>query len=142
MLKRKIKYEDFNGDEVEDVHYFNISKPELIEMEVAYKKGFGTFLQDIVDTKDNKELIKQFKEIVLIAYGVKTEDGKRFEKSDQLREEFSQTAAFQSLFMELATVDDAAVEFFKGIIPKDMRGGFEQSAKASALSSAPTPPST
>jgi type I restriction-modification system DNA methylase subunit len=63
-----------------------------------------------------------FKELILMAYGVKSEDGRRFIKTDQLREEFSQTEAFNVLFMELATNDDAAVIFMDGILPRDMRG--------------------
>lgn len=120
MLKREIKYEDFDGVEQTDVYYFNISKPELIELEVEYPEGFGGMIQRIVETKDNKELIKQFKELVLLAYGEKSADGKRFIKSDELREQFSQTAAYQSLFVELATSDTAAVDFLKGILPKDI----------------------
>lgn len=122
MLKRTITFENFDEETESDVFYFNLSKPELIEMEVEHKQGMSKLLQSIVDTKDNKELIKMFKELILMAYGVKSEDGRRFIKTDQLREEFSQTEAFNVLFMELATNDDAAVIFMDGILPRDMRG--------------------
>ncbi len=49
-----------------------------------------------------------------MAYGQKSDDGKRFIKSEQLREEFSQTAAYSTLFMELAMDDNAAVIFLEG----------------------------
>lgn len=120
MLKREIKYEDFDGNETSEIVYFNISKPELIELEVMYEQGFGRMLEQIIETKDNKELVSRFKDLVLMAYGQKSEDGKRFIKSDKLREEFSQTAAYQELFMELATDENAAVIFLKGILPKDI----------------------
>lgn len=120
MLKREIKYEDFNGDETTDTFYFNLSKPELIELEVEYPEGFVGMLNQIIETKDNRELIKLFKKIVLLAYGEKSPDGKRFVKNDELREQFEQTAAYQALFVELATTDDAATNFLKGILPKDM----------------------
>jgi hypothetical protein len=139
MLKREIEYEDFNGVKTTDVFYFNISKPELIELEVEYEQGFGKLLEDIVEAKNNKELVKQFKAIVLMAYGQKSEDGKRFIKSDQLREEFSQTAAYNALFMELATDDNAAVVFLQSVLPKDMVGDID-AAKLTALPSPPTPP--
>lgn len=122
MLKRKITYENFDGEEESDVFYFNLSKPELIELEVEQKQGMAKLLQNIIDTKDNRELIKTFKKLILLAYGVKSEDGKRFIKSDKLREEFSQTEAYNVLFMELASSDDAAVAFMDGILPRDMRG--------------------
>jgi hypothetical protein len=119
MLKREIKYEDFDGNEQTDIFYFNISKPEMVELEVEYPEGLKGFIEKIIETKDNKELINQFKRIILLAYGKKSDDGKRFIKNDELREEFSQTAAYQALFIELATVDNAAADFITGILPKD-----------------------
>lgn len=126
MLKREIEFEDYNGDKTSEIFYFNISKPELIELEVMYDQGFGKMLERIVEEKDNKELVRHFKELVLLAYGQKSEDGKRFVKSDQLREEFSQTAAYSELFMQLATDDNAATVFLKGILPKDVAGEIDK----------------
>lgn len=145
MLKREIKYEDFNGENVSEVVYFNISKPELIELEVEFNEGYGKMLERIIETKDNKELIKRFKEIVLLAYGVKSDDGRRFIKSDALREEFSQTAAYQELYMDIASNDNTAVEFLTGILPKDLRGELvktvtETSDVSNVPSGAPIPP--
>ena len=139
MLKREIEFEDFNGVKTTEVFYFNISKPELIELEVEYDQGFGQMLQNVVEAKNNKELIKQFKRIVLIAYGQKSEDGKRFIKSDKLREEFAQSAAYNELFMELATDDNAAVAFLTSVLPKDMQGELSKS-QLSMLPTPPTPP--
>ncbi len=133
MLKRGITYEDFNGETVTDIFYFNISKPELIEMEVEYEEGFGSWIKKIIDAKDHKTLLHQFKKLVLLAYGEKSEDGKRFIKNDQLREEFSQTAAYQSLFIELATDDGAASTFLIGALPKDMTGALEKSLETTPI---------
>ena len=125
MLKREITYEDFNGNKVTDVFYFHISKPELIELEVEYPKGLTSWIEKIIKTNDHKELMKLFKEIVLLTYGEKSEDGKRFIKSDELRTAFSQSPAYSVLFMELASQDEAAVDFLKGVLPKDMAVEFE-----------------
>lgn len=142
MLKREIKYEDFNGETVVDTFYFNISKPELIEMEVEYEQGLGKFLQSIIDTSDHKELIKKFKEIVLLAYGEKSDDGKYFIKSDEMKNKFSQSAAYTTLFMELAQNDNAAVIFLRGVLPQDMIGQIDQDKPTSlpAPPPAPSPP--
>ncbi len=137
MLKREINFEDFNGNPSTEVFYFNISKPELIELEVEYDEGFGAMIQGVIDAKDHKTLIKRFKDIVLMAYGQKSVDGKRFIKSEQLREEFAQTAAYSALFMELATDDNAAVIFLKSVLPRDMVGEFDK-----AVTSTPSPPPT
>jgi hypothetical protein len=126
MLTREIKYEDFNGETVVEKFYFNISKPELVEMEVEYKEGLGQKIQNIIDAKDYKQLIRMFKEIILAAYGQKSEDARRFIKNDTLREEFVQTAAYHVLFMELAGDATAAAEFLKGVLPKDMTGEMDK----------------
>ncbi len=122
MLKRAINFEDFEGNATTEIFYFNISEPELIELEVEFDKGFKAMLESIIEAKDHKNIVKRFKEIVLLAYGEKSADGKRFVKNDRLREEFSQTAAYGALFMELATDDNAAVIFLKGVLPKKLTG--------------------
>lgn len=139
MLKREIKYEDFNGEEQIDVVYFNLSKPELIELQVSKEGGMGNLLQKIIDTKDIREIINMFKEIILMSYGEKSDDGKRFIKSDELREQFSQTAAFQSLFMELAEDEDAAAKFINGLIPKDVLALAQEQDKPKIGDTKPAP---
>ena len=78
-------------------------------------------LKRIVDAKDNKEIFKHFKAIILKAYGEKSQDGRRFIKSEELSEEFAQTEAFVELIMELASSETAAAEFVNGIIPKPVQ---------------------
>lgn len=129
MLKRNITYEDFNGKTITETFYFNLSKAELVEMEYNYKNGFAAEIEAISKAEDNKSLIAIFKDLILRAYGEKSEDGKRFVKNDELREQFSQTAAYSELFMELATNDKAASDFISGIIPKDMSEAVEEEIK-------------
>lgn len=136
MLKRDVTYEDFDGETCTEAFYFNLSKSELIELEVGYKEGLQEALQRIIKTNDRKQLIEEFKRIILRAFGVKSDDGKRFVKSDELREAFSQTAAYDSLFIELATNDKAAATFIKGIMPKDLAMEVEK-AETAELSSSP-----
>lgn len=123
MLKRDIKYTDFDGNEVTETFYFNITKSEAVELEVGHKGGMEEFLKRIVQTQDHASMISEFKRIILLSYGVKSEDGKRFIKSDEMREEFSQTAAFDALFIELASNEDAAATFIKGVLPADLVRG-------------------
>jgi hypothetical protein len=126
MLKKTVKYEDYNGNKVSEDFYFNLTKAELLEIELSYNDGFAETLQKIVDSKDNRTLVQEFKKIVLLAYGVKSDDGKVFMKSDKIREQFEHTAAYSALFMELATDDKAAAEFINGITPKDISANIPQ----------------
>jgi hypothetical protein len=120
MLKRQITYTDFNDEEITETFYFNISKPELIELEVEYAGGFSALINRIIETTDPKRLIDEFKRLILLAYGVKSDDGKKFIKNDELRAEFENHAAYQQLFTEMATVEGAAEQFFKGVLPSDL----------------------
>lgn len=134
MLKRDITYEDFDGKSVTETFYFNISKPELIEMEVEYKEGFDKYLEKVIQADDKKELMAVFKRIVLLSYGQKSDDGKRFIKNDELRKDFEQTAAYISLFTELALDDDAAAKFINGVLPRDIVEGKKEAEKPAPAS--------
>lgn len=123
MLKRDITYTDFNGNTVTDTFYFNLSKSELVEMEYSHKEGLGEMLQRLIETQDKGAIIGEFKKLVLQAYGQKSEDGKRFIKNEQLREEFVQSPAYDALFMELAMDDQKAAAFIQGVLPKEMSEG-------------------
>lgn len=137
MLKRTIKYEDFDGKEQEEMFYFNISKPELIALEVDHPKGFGAWMEEVMKAKDNKTLMEQFKRIVLLAYGEKSDDGRNFVKNDELKAKFESSAAYISLFTELAMDDNAAAEFLLGVLPRDMTE--ESRKKMETSTAAPTP---
>ena len=120
MLKKTITYTDYNGNERTEDFYFNLSKAEIMEMEMSTAGGLTEMIQKIVAAQDTPAIIKVFKEIILKAYGEKSPDGKRFIKSEELSTAFSQTEAFSQLFMELATDADAAAKFVNGIIPVDL----------------------
>ena len=122
MLKKTITYTDYNGTKREEDFYFNLTKAELMEMEMSTSGGLAEMIQNIVKAQDAPAIIKVFKDLVLKAYGEKSLDGKRFMKVDEngtpLSIAFSQTEAYSNLFMELATNTEAASEFVNGIVPK------------------------
>lgn len=120
MLKKTITYEDYNGVERTEDFYFNLSKAEVMEMEMSTKGGLAEMIDRIVKAQDQPAIIQIFKDLILKAYGVKSLDGRRFEKNDEIRADFAQTEAFSILFMELATDADAAAKFINGIVPKDI----------------------
>jgi hypothetical protein len=120
VLKKTITYENFNEEEVSEDFFFHLSKAELVELEMSTEGGLSDSLQRIVAEEDTKKIVEEFKRIVLQAYGVKSPDGRRFTKNQQLREEFESTEAYSTLFMELVTNTDAAIEFVNGIIPKGL----------------------
>lgn len=118
MLKMTRKYTDFNGVEREEDFYFNFTKAEVAEMELGVTGGMSEMIKKIVATKDLPSLIKIFKELVLKAYGVKSDDGRQFIKNEELSTAFAQTQAYSDLFMELASDDKAAADFINQVLPK------------------------
>lgn len=113
-------YTDFNGIERKETCHFNLTKAEIMEMELTTTGGLAEMIQKVVDTKDTPSIIKIFKELILKAYGEKSEDGRRFIKSKELSEAFAQTPIYSELFMLLATDPDAAAKFINEIIPADV----------------------
>lgn len=120
MLKKTIEYADYNGLTRKEDFYFNLTKAEIMEMEMSTSGGLAEMIQRIVAAQDAPSIIKVFKDLVLKSYGVKSPDGKRFIKTDELTMEFAQTEAYSILFMELATDADAAAAFVNGIMPADV----------------------
>jgi hypothetical protein len=117
MLKKVITYTDFDGNERTETFYFNLTKAEAMEMELSIDGGLVKLIEKIVEANNLKEIIGLFKEIILKSYGEKSSDGKRFIKSQEVRDAFSQTEAYSELFMELATNSDSAAAFVNGIVP-------------------------
>lgn len=121
MLKRTIgPYKDFDGEMRETTWYFDVSQPELVELEVEFDAGFEGMIQKIIETTDRKGLVKIFKRIVLMGVGDQVMDNGvlRFKKSDEIRQRFADTMAYNVLFMELATDDEKAAEFMQGVLPE------------------------
>lgn len=134
MLKKSITYVDYNGEKQTDDCYFNLSKAELLEMEMSEKGGFENYIRTLMEEKDNKKIYKLFKDLILMSYGQKSADGRSFIKKKMvdgqmiyLKDEFEQTEAFTELMMELLSGgDEAMAKFINSLIPKEIA---EQAAK-------------
>lgn len=118
MLKQKLTYTDYDGTERTEDFYFNLTRTEILEMEMETVGGVQKMIEKIIAAQDTKSLIAVFKDLILRSYGEKTLDGKRFVKTKEITEAFSQTEAYSDLFFKLATDTDAATTFVNGIIPQ------------------------
>lgn len=119
MLKRDITFEDYDGKPVTETFYFNLNKAELLEMELS-SGGMQDKIKEIVAANDVKSIMAVFKEILLASVGRKSEDGRRFIKNDEIRDDFQQSNAYPTMFVELATNDKSASEFINGLLPADL----------------------
>lgn len=118
MLTKTIKYTDYNGVEREEDFTFNLSKADILEMELSTEGGLDQKLRRIAQRMQGPEIMSEFKKIIMKSYCVKSDDGRRLIKSDKLSEEFTQTEAYSELLMELISDPDKAADFMKAIVPK------------------------
>ena len=116
MIKKTVKYVDFEGVEREENFFFNLTEAELTELELSETGGLKKTLERIIEAQNTKELVRIFKVLLLQAYGEKSLDGRRFVKSEEITKNFEQTVAYSDIFMELAFDDEKASEFINGLI--------------------------
>lgn len=125
-----VEYTDYNGVERKEDFFFNLTKAELLEMEMGIVGGFNAMVQRAIDAQDQPTLIATFKDLLLKSVGVKSADGRRFIKNDEVRADFKETEAYSILFMKYATDAEAASKFINGIVPKDLAQEAQQIAPA------------
>lgn len=141
MICRPITYKNFDGNKITEDFYFHLSALELLEMEFEDVKGMEAVLREMVATQDMKKLVEWFKRIILASYGVRSEDGRRFVKSPELTHEFSQSFAFDALFLELCTDAEAGAKFINSLVPEDLEAKVKAAQPQDKPSGPPPVPS-
>lgn len=129
MLKRTITYTDYDGNERTEDFMFNLNKSELTTMQMSHEGGLQQRLKRMIAKQDAPEIMKTFRELIRAAYGEKSDDGRRFIKSDEISTAFEQTEAYNILFMELCTDAKKAGEFIEQILPEDLRNAAADAIK-------------
>lgn len=121
MLKKTVTYKDFNEVEHTEDFYFNLTKAEIIEMELtAVGNSLAKHMENVIASNNGQMIMDVFKSIIFKSYGIKSDDGKRFIKSDQLSLDFSHTAAYDVLYVELVTDAKASAAFINGLVPAEL----------------------
>lgn len=121
MLKKDITFENLDGDMITQTFYFNLNKAELVAMEMeGGEGGFQAAMQQIIDSKDGKAIMEQFRNIILKTVGYRHEDGIRFIKTQDYRDAFEESGAYSELFVSLVTDAEAGAQFINGVIPRNL----------------------
>lgn len=115
MLKKVINYVDFNGQQQSETHYFHMNRMEATKFEARYGGDLGAYAKALGEgtAKENFEFIE---DIILTAYGERTPDGRGFNKSKEVVDQFKHSLAYDALFEEMVTVEGAAEQFGLGIV--------------------------
>lgn len=128
MLKKTYTYKDYNDVERTESFYFHFTEAEILDMEMSAEGGFAERVQRIIDAKDQAALMKLIKKFVIDAYGIKSDDGRRFIKNEEVKTAFLECPAFSDIFMDMVTNDELAAEFVNGVIPDTMKKRFAEIA--------------
>lgn len=126
MLKKSIAFEDFNGTSCTEDFYFNLTKADLVKMEIVEKDGLESMIEDIVKADDRKKMLEVMDRFIATSYGIKSADGKKFERSEAISNDFMNSNAYSELFVEFCTHTDKLIEFMLGVIPAELRGSINE----------------
>ena len=108
MYKKTITYTDYDGNERTENLYFHVKKSQIIEMELRTPGGLRKKIEEIIAVNDIAGLIDTMNAFMRMAYGVKSEDGRRFiQKTPEGRslfDEFVETEAYEK-YMDMLLDD-------------------------------------
>lgn len=135
MLKKTITFPDLDGNEVTDDFYFNLTEAEAIELEVNYPGGLSSYVESLVEGVDPelpigkapraKEIVALVKDLIHRTVGQRSDDGRYFDKSEEIRQRFMNSNAYSVMFMELLSNAEMAAQFFNDVMPAKIRDKVE-----------------
>lgn len=117
MLKKTITFVDYDGNTRTEDHYFNINEAEALKLELGEAGGLTEKIKRIIAAQNVPEIMETFEYLIKTSYGIKSPDGREFEKSEEITRKFVQSEAYSKFMIELCTKDGAAVDFVNGILP-------------------------
>lgn len=123
MVCETITTVDFNGIERTEDFYFHLTEAEVVQLDSEAEGGLTAMMEKCAQTDDAKTVLEEFKKIILLSYGEKSPDGRRFIKSKEATEAFAQTEAFSQLYMSLLTDANKASDFFQKVVSKVSKVG-------------------
>lgn len=119
MLKKKITYTDYNGMERTDNFYFNMTEREIVMLLARLGvDDLKEYTDKLAQSGDTKAMFSFVDDIILSSVGAKSEDGKRFVKSQKIRDDFEQSEAYNVMFMDFLQNPKSATSFASAIVAK------------------------
>lgn len=120
MYRTDVTYENFDGEQVTETCYFNLTKAEMLQLQLQYPEGYQVYLQRLVDDNNRKAMIDEFKHILSMSYGERSADGRKFVKSEEISNAFMASEAYSELFLKLISEEGYAEKFMSAVMPKDI----------------------
>ena len=146
MISKTIKYTDYDGVGKVTTAWFNMSRADLLKLELNDSEGWADRVKRLISEQNIKEVIKTITAFIDDAYGVKTPDG-GFDKNPKHLEAFKQTDAYSELLFEFVEHPDRLADFVNGIVASvqtsveaiDVDKEIEKASKKSAVVNFVTP---
>lgn len=120
MIKQTIEYTDIDNVVRTEDFYFNLTKAEMLELQVSRQGGYADSIKAIMASEDSQLILSTIKEIILAAYGERSAESRHFVKEPHRTQAFSHTEAYSNLFMSLFDDAGKAAAFFNGLLPTDI----------------------
>lgn len=116
MLKETLTYTDFNGTKRTEDFFFHITEKEALTINAKFGGDLETYVTNLSVDQDPERMIEFIDFMLLTSYGRKSADGRRFEKSEQIKMEFEQSVAYSDLFMKFLQNPEFAANFGAGLV--------------------------
>lgn len=133
MFTHTITYEDWDDNKVTEKLYFNLSKVELIELNVNWEGGLEKTFERLQKAEDQKTMFSFINTLLLKSYGVKSDDGREFVKNDEVLKKFTQSRAYEEIFTLLGEDEKFGEAFIRGVFPKEIIKEYDKTEKEKAL---------
>lgn len=122
MYKKELTFKDYDGKQRTETLLFHLNEVELVDIEVDKgPKGMLGYLENIQKTENTAEAVRFIKDLLRKSYGIKSDDGRQFIKSDAIWDDFSQTAAYPAMFALLVQSEVELEAFITGLPPAESR---------------------
>ena len=144
MLKKTIKYVDYNGTERTDNLYFHISKTSVLTasndtyneiMKIAeHLQNRAKVLEGLDAQTINEEnpfdpnnrvlaesirmIAQLIDRLVDLSYGKRSDDGTKFIKNAQVLEDFKSSLAYEAFVEQMVSNPDEMIEFINQLVAK------------------------
>ena len=120
MLTKTVTYDDLNDNPVTETLYFNINKLEILELEIEHGGDLEAVLKRLIESKDNREIYALFKSILVSAYGIKSDDGRRFIKGPEIKKDFESSPALPEIIFDFVKNPEEAAQFIEKCLPQKL----------------------
>ncbi len=119
MITREVTYIDYNGDEQTEKYYFDLTVPEMLELSFSSAGDIQSTLERLSNSRKVGEIFNIIQMIIFKSVGVKSDNGKRFIKNEEVLNDFKQSRGYESFLMKMMQDTDYASKFIEQLIPQD-----------------------